>query len=102
MLKWFVVNTKSKKEFQVEKILTQAGFSVYNPKYCQDSKIKPFFPGYVFVRFSYPVQFQKIIYTRGIKKVVGNRLGPIPVGPEVISCLKSREKDGLIELMKYG
>jgi len=34
--------------------------------------------------------------------VVGNDQGPIPVEPEIIGCLKSREKGGLIELMKYG
>jgi hypothetical protein len=27
---------------------------------------------------------------------------PFRVEPEVINCLKAREKNGLIELMKYG
>ncbi|MBC7361314.1 MAG: hypothetical protein H5U06_03395 [Candidatus Aminicenantes bacterium] len=102
MLKWYVVSTKPKKEFQVESLFSQAGFTVYNPKYKQDSIIKPFFPGYLFLRFNFPSQYRKIIYTRGVRRVIGNKEGPIPVEPEIIDCLKAREKNGLIELMKYG
>jgi transcription antitermination factor NusG len=102
MLKWYVVSTKPKKELQVEALFTRAGFNVYNPQYAQDSVIKPFFPGYIFLRFNYPLQFRKVIYTRGVRKIVGTREGPIPIEPEVINSLKAREKNGLIELMKYG
>ena len=41
-------------------------------------------------------------YTRGVKKIVGNPEGPIPVQEEVIRELRAREKDGHIELDKYG
>jgi transcription antitermination factor NusG len=41
-------------------------------------------------------------YTRGVKRVVGNREGPIPIPEEVIQELKAREVGGLIELEKYG
>lgn len=102
MAKWYVVSTKPKKEFQVESLFSQAGFTVYNPKYKQDSVIKPFFPGYLFLKFNFPSQYRKVIYTRGVRRIVGNKDGPIPIEPEVINCLKAREKNGLIELMKYG
>ncbi len=102
MKNWYVFQTRPKKEFQVESILSQAGYAVYNPKYSQDGLVKPFFPGYLFTRFQFPLEYQKVKFTRGVKKVVGNQSGPIPVEIEVIRYLRSRERNGLIELMKYG
>lgn len=102
MKNWYVINTKPKKEFLVEKLLTEAHFPVYNPKYCREGIIKPFFPGYEFVYFDFPYQYRLIKYTRGIKKVVGNSEGPIPIPARFIQEIKAREIDGLIELNKYG
>ncbi len=102
MKKWYVLQTKPRKEFQVETLLEQSGFTVYNPKYLDDGRIKPFFPGYLFLKFRYPEDYRTVIYSRGVKRIVGNSQGPIPLGQEMISCLRSREKNGFIELMKYG
>ncbi|MFQ6069077.1 MAG: transcription termination/antitermination protein NusG [Candidatus Aminicenantales bacterium] len=102
MESWFVLNTKPKKEGQVEKLFIEGGFRIYNPKYLHDNKIKPFFPGYAFIYFDFPAQYQTVRYTRGVKKVVGNREGPIPISEEIINGIKAREVDGLIELEKYG
>lgn len=102
MKNWFVLNTKPKKEFQVEKLFTEGGISVYNPKYLHEKRIKTFFPGYEFVFFDYPAQYQLVRYTRGVKRVVGHREGPIPIPEEIIREIKSREVNGLIELYKYG
>jgi transcriptional antiterminator RfaH len=102
MESWFVINIKPKKEFQVEKLFTEGGFRVYNPKYFHEKRIKPFFPGYEFVYFEYPAQYQLVRYTRGVKKVVGTRESPTPISEEVIDEIKAREINGLIELQKYG
>lgn len=102
MIRWYVIRTKPKKEFQVEHLFGQAGFTVYNPKYRHDGAIRPFFPGYLFLKFRYPEQYRTVIYTRGVQKVVGNASGPISLEAEIIKCLRAREKNGLIELMKYG
>ena len=102
MKSWFVINTKPKKEFQVEKLFTEGGFQVYNPKYFHEKRIKPFFPGYGFVYFDYPGQYQLVRYTRGVKKVVGPRESPTPISEDVINEIKAREINGLIELQKYG
>ncbi len=101
-MNWYVLNTKPKKEIQVEKLFTEGGFEIYNPKIIQDGRIYPFFPGYEFIRFSHPEQYRLVKYTRGVKKVVGNQAGPIPIPDDVIYGLKSREVEGLIELQKYG
>jgi len=99
---WFVLNTKPKKEFQVEKLFQEGGFKVYNPKYKQDNKIFPFFSGYEFVYFNHPGEYKKVKYTRGVKRIVGNDQGPIPVPEKIIEEIKKREINGFIELDKYG
>ncbi|MBM3285261.1 MAG: hypothetical protein FJY81_05255 [Candidatus Aminicenantes bacterium] len=102
MKSWFVINTKPKKESQVKKIFEEAGFDYYNPAYQSEGKVKPFFPGYGFLFFEFPGQYQLVRFTRGVKRVVGNREGPIPIPEEVIQEIKGREVNGLIELAKYG
>lgn len=102
MKKWYVLNTKPKKEFHVEKIFTEAEFRIYNPKYKQEGKIKPFFPGYAFIHFDFPDQYRLVKYTRGVKKIVGTQKGPTPIPDEVLTTIKAREVDGLVELDKYG
>jgi len=103
MADWYVLNTKPRKESPVESLLTQAGFTVYLPRYRPGLHNKTFFsPGYLFLKFNYPRDYQTIVYTRGVNKIVGYGQRPFPVEPEVINCLKAREKNGLIELMKYG
>jgi transcription antitermination factor NusG len=102
MKNWYVLNTKPKKESQVERLFQEAGFEVYNPKIKQDDRIGPFFSGYAFLRFEHPKDYQLVKYTRGVKKVVGSPHGPIPVPEEMIEGIKAREVKGLIELDKYG
>ncbi len=102
MESWFVINTKPKKEFQVKKIFEEAGFDYYNPVYHSEGKTKPFFPGYGFLVFDFPGQYQLVRFTRGVKRVVGNREGPIPIPEVMIQEIKRREVNGLIELAKYG
>jgi transcription antitermination factor NusG len=99
---WYVINTKPKKEFQVERLFAEGGLTFYNPKYRHENRISPFFPGYGFLRFEYPEQYQLVKYTRGVKRVVGNREGPIPLPETVIQEIKAREIEGLIELEKHG
>lgn len=102
MKNWYVLNTKPKKEFQVEKVFREANFEVYLPKYKFEGRIKPFFPGYEFLLFEYPEDFRLVRYTRGVKRVVGNQAGPIPILSMVIDRIQSREVDGFIEFLKYG
>jgi transcriptional antiterminator RfaH len=102
MKDWFVLNTKPKKEFQVERLFFEGGIEFYCPKYLQDRKVKPFFSGYGFIRFDYPSQYQLVKYTRGIKRIVGSLQGPIPIPKETIQEIKKREINGYIELDKFG
>ena len=90
MQNWFVINTKPKKERQVAKLFAEGGFTCYVPVFCQDGRIQPFFPGYGFLRFDFPGDFQTVRYTRGVKRVVGSRESPTPVPDEAV--------EGIIEV----
>ena len=102
MRNWFVLNTKPKKEFQVGRLFYEGGIEFYCPKYKHEDRIKPFFSGYGFISFVFPDQCQLVKYTRGVKRVIGNQEGPIPIPEEVIHEIRTREINGFIELEKYG
>jgi transcriptional antiterminator RfaH len=102
MESWFVINVKPKKESQVERIFLEAGFTIYNPRVSYENAVRPFFPGYAFLRFDHPEQYRLVKYTRGVKKIIGNSDGPIPMPAEVIDGIRARETDGLIVLEKHG
>ena len=102
MEKWYVINTKPKKEFDVERLFHEGGILVYTPRYRDGERIRPFFPGYQFIYFSYPEQYKLVKYTRGVKRIVGNDEGPIALEEHVIREMKSREVDGYIEFAKHG
>ncbi|MBP7707778.1 MAG: hypothetical protein KA243_11115 [Candidatus Aminicenantes bacterium] len=102
MLRWYVVNTKPKKESQVERLFAEAGFTVYCPKSVHEKRTGPFFPGYAFLRFEFPEQYQLVKFTRGVKRVVGRDEGPTPIPDEVVQGIRDRERDGVIVIERYG
>ncbi len=102
MRRWYVINTKPKKEGQVERLFVEGGFTIYCPKYIHEKRTGPFFPGYAFLQFEFPGQYQMVKYTRGVKRVVGNDDGPVPIPDEVVDGIRARERDGLIVFEKYG
>ncbi len=81
--------------------LTRQGYTFYCPKYLvkqanKPSSIKPLFPRYIFIFID---QFwSSILGTRGISKVLLNGEGPATLPTKIISDLKSREKNGLVQL----
>jgi transcription antitermination factor NusG len=99
MRHWYLLSTKPKKEFRVEKILREASFEVYLPKHTEKTTLRPFFPGYEFILFDYPRDYNLVKYTRGVKTVVGNKAGPIPLPDQVIDEIRSREVDGLVVVL---
>jgi len=97
---WFVLNTKPKREFIVERLFQEEGILFYLPKYLKDGRPTPFFPGYGFINFEYPGQFNIVRYTRGVKALVGDSHCPIPVCPTLIVQIKGQERDGYIQLIE--
>jgi transcriptional antiterminator RfaH len=105
-MNWYAIYTKPKTEDVVSEKLTRAGIQVYNPKlkikkylrnkYCE--VIEPLFPCYIFGKFE-PEKYQWMItYTRGVRKIVGDKTYPWPVAEDIIDCIRCNEKDGLVTM----
>ncbi|MEN8221737.1 MAG: transcription termination/antitermination NusG family protein [Acidobacteriota bacterium] len=107
-LQWYILSIKPKQEQAVIKNLDILGVQHYLPLYQRKKKIKktktdvvvPLFPGYLFCRFEFDEHYQKIRYTRGIKKVLGSKQSLWVIDDEKIEDIRNREKDGLVVLKK--
>lgn len=104
-MNWFAVYTKAKAEDLVSRKLWDIGIETYIPKLRITKYIKkryreitePLFPCYLFARFSPQTHLWMVKYTRGVRRVVGDKEGkPWPVGEEIIDLIRSNEKDGYI------
>lgn len=108
MLKWYVVQTKPRKESDVVRQLGNARLETLNPKIRSfASGFKPLFPNYVFLRWNLTdaKNYHMIRYTRGVNKVLGTREFPVPVADEVIEVIKERLSPTSVlehEIMKVG
>jgi transcriptional antiterminator RfaH len=81
----------------VELYLRTANFEVFNPKIEEIRLIRgrrkklvvPLFPCYIFAKFS-PRNFDLIIYTRGVRKILGINGRPTPIRESIIETIKHR------------
>jgi len=62
--------------------------------------VVPLFPGYLFCKFEFDEHYQKIRYTRGVKKVLGNKQSLWVIDNEKIEDIRKREEDGLVIMKK--
>ena len=109
MSNWYIVQTKSLKEFVAIENLINQNFKVYLPVFDKTINYKdgfkniktPLFPGYIFVSTnSLNKTWHKINYTRGVKSIVsfGNNISPID--KNFVDDLKKTEVNGRICFFK--
>lgn len=107
-LLWYILSIKPKHEQTVIKNLDILGVESYSPLYKRKKKIKktkrdvvvPLFPGYLFCKFEFDEHYQKIRYTRGVKKVLGNKQSLWVIDDDKVEDIKKREEDGLVIMKK--
>ncbi|HXA84767.1 MAG TPA: transcription termination/antitermination NusG family protein [Candidatus Dormibacteraeota bacterium] len=90
---WYAIHTKPRQEERAFANLTARGIEVLAPRLPiknQDSSWKPFFPGYIFAKFSVECMLQKISFTRGVTGVVSFGGVPAMIDDEVIASIKQR------------
>ena len=103
-LQWYILSIKPKQEQTVIRNMDTLGVETYFPLYRKKKKIKktkthviaPLFPGYLFCRFEFDKHYQKVRYTRGVKKVLGNRQSLWVIDDGKIEDIRKREEDGLV------
>ena len=107
-LLWYILSIKPKQEQSVIKNLNIMGVESYLPLYKKKKKVKkektdvivPLFPGYLFCRFDFDDHYQKIRYTRGVKKVLGNKQSLWIIDEDKVEDIRKREEDGLVIMKK--
>ncbi len=104
---WIAVNTHANAEDLAVANIERQGFECYCPKVMTVRRharktttvLRPFFPGYLFVRIDPDCdQWRPIVYSRGVRAVVmfSDRLSPVP--DEFVADLKSLENAGKLKL----
>ena len=104
---WYVVQTKPRAEEKAVSFLGQRAITTFLPRLLvqrhQGSRrrqaLEPLFPGYLFARFQpEPEWIDRIRWTPGVRKVLGDEEAPTPVPEEVVAFLQDREGNrGFIE-----
>lgn len=110
MEKFYVVNTKSNQENRAKQNLINQGFNVWMPtfKTIQKKKNKffnydkPYFPNYLFVKFSINNDsWHKINNTFGVKALISNSGIPLHLNDNVISDIKNLIKGNYLKIGDY-
>jgi transcriptional antiterminator RfaH len=101
--KWYVVYSKPQKEEFAEFCLRHRGVKVFLPRLLfpeslqKRKRIVPLFPNYLFTQIDDAAQYQAVIWTPGVSRVVSFNGTPAPVDDTVISFLREQgTPDGII------
>ena len=104
--RWYVIYTKPSSEDIAKDHLERENIYVFLPKIREchysskrkEAKIKPLFPNYLFAQMAYPEDYYKVIWARGVRRIVGNGAEPIPLDESVVSFFKKQtEEKGFIQ-----
>jgi transcription elongation factor/antiterminator RfaH len=94
---WYALHTKSRHESVVNEGLLKKSMEVFLPKVKVRSTRKdrkamihlPLFPGYLFIKTDLHAHTHlEILKTAGVVRLIGNKLGPVPVMDDTIESLK--------------
>ncbi|MEJ5375522.1 MAG: transcription termination/antitermination NusG family protein [bacterium] len=105
--RWFVVQTNPKEEERALVHLAEKGLELFFPKirvvrfrrFKAREAIRPLFPSYLFARFHYPDEYPQVVWTRGVRRVLGTQGEPTSVPDEVISTIRSQmDSHGLVRV----
>ncbi len=106
-MKWYVIQTKPKKEEEVKSYLLIKGLDLYYPLIenfsSRNGKIsrefKPLFPSYIFGKFDLEQSYTLVRWARGVKKILEMGGYPSPVSEEVVEMIKRRaDPHGIVKL----
>lgn len=93
---WYAVQTKPKREKDVQVQLERASFETFLPKMKGLVSTKPLFPSYLFIQadFDHAETHRLVRFTRGVRQILGERKAPHPVPSFVLETLREITRDG--------
>lgn len=96
---WYAIQTNPRAEEKAVTFLTQKSLTTFLPKLLVDRRhgsrqwqtTEPLFPGYLFARFTpEPQTLDRVRWTPGVKRVLGDERAPAPVPDEAVAFLQER------------
>lgn len=111
--KWRVIQTNTNAERTALANVRRLGFQAYLPMAITERPkterraaatiVRPFLPGYMFVKFDTRVdEWGELFTTIGVKAILRAGLAPLSVGDSVVDAIRQREEAGLIKLSDPG
>lgn len=97
-MRWYVVNTRPRKEELARILLEQNGLEVFVPRVLEWSpsrrrtreRVTLLFPGYLFVRLSLNEHLARVRWTQGVRRLLGPDGHPAPVDDALVAELSAR------------
>lgn len=93
---WFVISSKPRREEYAQEQLARRGVETFLPRIVEParlldrSNIAPLFPGYLFVHIDLATQYFNVVWTPGVRKLIGFGEAPSPVDDAVVDFLRER------------
>lgn len=104
-MRWYVIQTKPKKEEEAQSYLSTKGLEVFNPLMEAflsrngrlNKEVKPLFPNYIFGKFDIDQNYNLVRWARGVKKILGFGGNFTPVSEEIVELIKKRtDSNGIV------
>jgi transcription antitermination factor NusG len=105
--KWFVIQTNPREEDRALHYLGEKGVALFFPRiqvvrYRQmrvGVALRPMFPSYLFAHFRFPDEYPHVLWTRGVKRILGSGEEPLPVPEEVIALIRGQvDNKGVVKV----
>ena len=93
---WYVIYSKPRKEEQAQFHLRLKGIESFFPRLHlpgsdeKKKRIAPLFPSYLFARIHLPSEYQYVIWSPGVKRIVSFSDTPIPLDDTIVNFLKQQ------------
>ncbi|MBI1873306.1 MAG: hypothetical protein HYS05_05360 [Acidobacteria bacterium] len=91
---WYCLSTRAKCENVTSAKLAEKQIEVLNPRLParrgSGERMIPLFPGYIFARFALATDYYRVVWTPGLKAIIGNGSEPVSVEPELIQLIVER------------
>ena len=57
--------------------------------------LRPMFPNYLFAHMAYPDDYYKVIWAKGVRRIVGNGAEPLPLDDAIVDFFKQQTEESL-------